>query len=302
MNLTSTDTLLLQFFVLLLMLGMGASLTTANFLYIVRKPTPILIGFACQYGLMPLSALALVTVLGLPPEIAVGLMVLGCTCGGPLSNFSAYLARGDVALSVSLTTLSLMTAFIMVPLCMMIYAGHILDSVGGQALRVPYDTLSASLLAMLVPIGLGMLLRRWNARWAGIVERVGSLAGMAVFAFLVLKILIREIDFLLQLPPTVFVASTILAPTGFVMASLLVMKLRLEPMQRRTMILEAGVQNGPLAVAIILITFPPEIQAFALIPPTIYGASVPIVAIGVALMMRKLAMPSISLGTRDQPS
>ena len=302
MNLTPTDTLLLQAFVLLLMFGMGASLTVANFLYIVRKPTPILIGFACQYGLMPLSALTLVTVLALTPEVAVGLMILGCTCGGPLSNFCAYVARGDVALSISLTTLSVLTGFIMIPLCMMLYAGHILDSVGGQELQIPYGSLSATLLAMLIPIGLGMLLRHWNARWAARVERVGSLAGMAIVAFVVLRILIREIDLLSQIPPSVYLASIILAPTGFVLASLVVRGFRLQPVQRRTMILEAGVQNGPLAVAIVLITFPAEIQTPALISPTLYGVSSPIIAVGVALLMRRLARPEVGLQAADQTS
>ena len=112
MILSGMDTLLMPVFMFLLMLGMGATLTADHFRGVLRQPLPVLIGLASQYGWMPLIAIVLTLVLNLSSAIAVGLIILGCTAGGPLSNFFTYIGRGDLALSISMTVVSTLTGFL----------------------------------------------------------------------------------------------------------------------------------------------------------------------------------------------
>lgn len=99
MTLTGFETILLSAFLLLLMLGMGATLSREDFATVLRAPAPLAIGLASQFGWMPLVAFTLAHALELPPLAAVGLIVMGCSSGGTTSNFFSYLSRADLALS-----------------------------------------------------------------------------------------------------------------------------------------------------------------------------------------------------------
>jgi BASS family bile acid:Na+ symporter len=93
MNLSATETLMMPVFVFLLMLGMGATLSTDSFRRLLKQPVPALIGLASQYGWMPLISLALALALDLSPPVALGLIITGCMAGGPISNFFTYITR-----------------------------------------------------------------------------------------------------------------------------------------------------------------------------------------------------------------
>ena len=107
----------------LLMLCMGLSLTIDDFKKCVANPVPILLGFVCQYCLLPLLAVGISQALQLSPAFATGLILLGCMPGGQASNTATYVARGDVALSVLMTTASTMAAAIMTPTLASVLAG-----------------------------------------------------------------------------------------------------------------------------------------------------------------------------------
>eukprot|EP00887_Chlorella_sp_A99_P007823 scaffold20.g7823.t1 len=107
----------------LLMLSMGISLKTEEFKKAATRPAPILLGFACQYGIMPLVAFAISKLLHLHPAYATGLILLGCCPGGQASNVAAYVARGDLPVSLLMTTASTVAAAIMTPLLTSTLAG-----------------------------------------------------------------------------------------------------------------------------------------------------------------------------------
>jgi BASS family bile acid:Na+ symporter len=104
--LTDTETRLLGVMMALIMLGMGASLTFRDFLIALRKPKGVLVGLLCQYGIMPFLGCALALVLGLPPALAVGLILMGCMPGGTTSNIFTYFSKGALALSIMMTSVS----------------------------------------------------------------------------------------------------------------------------------------------------------------------------------------------------
>ena len=274
MNLSATETLLMPVFVFLLMLGMGATLSTDSFRQLLKHPTPALIGLASQYGWMPLISLILALALDLSPPIALGLIIMGCMAGGPISNFFTYIARGDLSLSVSMTVISTLSGFVMIPLVLSIYAASFIGAAENSNLEIPHGKIIATLLVIIVPVVLGIVLRRRSLVWARRMEHGGSIAGFAMIIVIIIGILFRHSDSLMQIDARVYLAGLLLAPTGFVLGYLSALATGLARAQRRAVSLETGSQNVPLALAIILLSFPPEVQPEIMTVPILYGVTV----------------------------
>ncbi len=147
---------------MVIMFGMGITLTLGDFLRVIRQPGILLLGVVLQYSIMPLAALLVAILLDLPTALLVGMVLVGSSPGGTASNVICYLARGNVALSVSLTLLSTLLAFAFTPALTWLYVGH--------AVPVPFwDMLYSVLKIVVVPVMLGAAintlfgkrLRRW---------------------------------------------------------------------------------------------------------------------------------------------
>ena len=274
MNLSATETLMMPVFVFLLMLGMGATLSADSFRRLLKQPTPALIGLASQYGWMPLIALALALMLDLSPPIALGLIIMGCMAGGPISNFFTYIARGDLSLSVSMTVISTLSGFVMIPLMLSIYAATFIGAAENSNLAIPHGKIIATLLVIIVPVALGIVLRRRSLVWAKRMERGGSIAGFAMIIVIIIGILFRHSDTLMQIDGRVYLAGLLLAPTGFVLGYLSALAAGLARAQRRAVSLETGSQNVPLALGIILLSFPAQVQPEIMTVPILYGVTI----------------------------
>ena len=286
-------------FIFLLMLGMGATLTADHFRGVLRQPLPVLIGLASQYGWMPLIAITLSLVLNLSPAIAVGLIIMGCTAGGPLSNFFTYISRGDLALSISMTVVSTLTGFLMIPLMLLIYTAPFLHSSGDHNLNLPLGKVFVSLFIILIPVAFGVVLRRRSPHWAKRVEVGGTVAGLLLIILVIANTLLREAHVMLQLDPSIFLAGILLGPIGFILGYLGARALGLASPQRRAVSLETGVQNVPLAIAIILISFPGEIQSEILVVPIYYGIAIAPLAALAALLIRNRGYTQAAPGIRN---
>jgi bile acid transporter len=299
MTLSGMDTLLMPVFMFLLMLGMGATLTADPFRLVLRKPVPVLIGLASQYGWMPLIAMILALVLNLPPAMAVGLIIMGCTAGGPISNFFTYIGRGDLALSISMTLVSTVTGFLMIPFMLLIYTAPFLHSSGDHNLNIPLGKIIVTLFVILIPVGLGMLVRKRSHLWARRVEVGGTVAGLLLIILIIANTLLREAGAMLQINPSVYLAAIMLGPIGFTMGYLSARVLGLELPQRHAVSLETGLQNVPLAMAIILISFPGDIQSEILVVPIFYGIVITPLAALTALLMRNRGHARVSPRIRN---
>ena len=271
MTLTAVDILLMPVFMFLLMLGMGATLSEESFRLVLKRPMPLLIGFASQYGWMPVIAISLALAFNLPATASVGLIVMGCAAGGPISNFFTYLARGDLALSISMTLISTLTGFLMIPLMLFIYSAPVLDSAANYQLKIPLGKLVVTLVVILIPVALGIFLRRRSLVLAQFAERGGTVAGLLMIVLVVVNTVSREFDAIINADPNIYLAGILLGPIGFFLGYVGARLVRLDVPQRRAMSLETGVQNVPLALGIILISFPPELQAEMLVAPIFYG-------------------------------
>ena len=289
MTISTIESLLMPVFLFLLMLGLGATLSSNDFVRILRQPKPLLIGLASQYGWMPLIALTLVLALNLPPAISVGLIIVSCTSGGPLSNFFTYVSRADLALSISMTAASTLCGLFMIPLLLFIYTAPFVDTGGDSNLVIPYGKIIATLVVILIPVGIGIFLRSRNPRWAARVEGGGSVAGFTIVILVVASAILREGTAMLQIDPTIYVAALLLAPTGFALGYLAARTLGLAKAQRRAVSLETGIQNVPLALGIILISFPPELQSEILVAPILFGVTIVPLSALVAWLFRRNA-------------
>ena len=261
-------------FVFLLMLGMGATLSTDSFRRLLKQPIPAFIGLASQYGWMPLISLALALALDLPAPMALGLIITGCMAGGPISNFFTYIARGDLSLSVSMTVVSTLSGFVMIPLMLSIYTSAFSGIAGNSSFSIPYGKIIATLLVIIVPVALGIVLRRRSLVWARRMEYGGSIAGFSMIIVITIGILFRHFDTLMQIDARIYLAGLLLAPTGFVLGYFSALATGLVRAQRRAVSLETGSQNVPLALAIILLSFPAEMQPEIITVPILYGVTI----------------------------
>jgi len=288
MTLSGLETLLMIVSMFMLMLGMGATLTVDHFREVVRQPKPVLIGLASQYGWMPLIALLLALWLNLAPATAVGLIIMGCSAGGALSNFYSYLGRGDLALSIAMTVISTLTGFLMIPMLLLVYTTPFLHASDGHSLAIPLGKIFAALLVILIPVWLGLMLRNRSRLWARRAEFSGTVAGLLLVIFIATSNILRESDAMLAMDSSVYLAGVLLGPIGFLLGYISARLLGLESPQRRAVSLETGLQNIPLAMAIILISFPHEIQHDVLVVPIFYGIAIAPLAMLGAWLLRYL--------------
>lgn len=227
----------------LVMLGMGFSLEANDFKAIFKMPSTALLGIGLQYSVMPLSAWGIGKVLNLEPELAVGLIIVGCCPGGMASNVIAFLARGNLALSIVLTTLSTFLAVIATPLLCQALAGK----------YVPVDAwglFSTTLKVVLVPVTVGIFC---NYRFPKLVKKVaasGPIISVWALIFIAGGIVAQGAETVAANFLSVFLATTLLHLLGFLLGYVFCWVLGYDSVISRTMSIEIGMQNGGLGAVL----------------------------------------------------
>jgi BASS family bile acid:Na+ symporter len=284
--LTPLETTLLGVMMMVIMLGMGASMTPRDFLIAFRKPRGILIGLLSQFAIMPALGYTLAVLLNLPPALAVGLILIACMPGGTTSNIFAYFSKGVLALSIMMTTVSTIVAVVMVPLLLTFYSG--LAGVTGDY-TIPAENVAQVLVVLLVPTALGMVLRKLNPNIGATIELIGSLIGVAVIVFLIATWVPRNAQMLIDTGFTVYVASIGIGLSGMLLGYWLARSLRQDRNRARTISLETGIQNGPLAALVITLSFTGVQQQEVLFIPILYSLFIVISSSFVTLWYRRTA-------------
>ncbi|MEM1431234.1 MAG: bile acid:sodium symporter [Pseudomonadota bacterium] len=270
----------LALMIFVIMLGMGASLTPRDFYLALRRPYGLMIGVVSQYGIMPFLGFLLATMLTVPEAIAIGILVMACMPGGTTSNMFTYFSKGNLALSVLMTVTSTVAGVVMIPLVLLLYASA-LD------LDIPRENIIVTLILLLVPVGIGMVLRRISANVGAVTEFFGSALALFFILFLVVSWIPRNWQFLLETTSATYVASIGLGLVGITVGYLFARSLRLHPRNARTVALETGIQNGPLAVAIIAFTFSGAQAQSYMAVPVLYSLFIVIISTLVTLVFRR---------------
>ncbi|MBO9450066.1 bile acid:sodium symporter [Tropicibacter sp. R16_0] len=271
--------------VFVIMLGMGATIEMSHLRKVVTTPKPFVVGILCQFGLMPLIAFGLANAFDFPAAIALSLIMVGATPGGTTSNLYTYYAKGDVALSVSMTVASTVMAIVMMPLAIAFYAGQYISA----ELQVPFSNIVVTLILVMVPVSIGALVLRYSQRWAVRLEKASGVVGIVLIAALIVKFLIENTQLFLSTPKTVIFAAILLGLAGFASGYLCSMLAGLNAKNAKTVSLETGIQNTPLTIAIITLSFASSAQLEEmLLFPTFYAFFIVITSGVVALGYRWL--------------
>jgi BASS family bile acid:Na+ symporter len=271
---------LLGIMVAVIMLGMGASLTPRDFYLALKRPYGLMIGVVSQYGIMPFLGFLLVTFLPLPPAIAVGVLIMACMPGGTTSNIFTYFSKGNLALSVLMTVTSTVTGVILIPIILVLYANVL-------GLEIPREDIVRVLIVLLVPVAIGMGLRKLNANVGAVIEFGGSVLALFFILFIMVTWVPQNWQFLLSTTPATYVAAIALGLVGITVGYLFAKSLRLHPRNARTVALETGIQNGPLAIAIIAFTFAGDEAQSYMAVPALYSLFIVIVSTLVTLFFRR---------------
>ena len=266
--------------IFVIMLGMGASLTPRDFILAFKRPYGLLIGLVSQYGFMPLVGFTLAVILPLPQAVAIGLLVIACMPGGTTSNIFTYFSKGNLALSILMTVTSTIFGVILVPILLVFYAGA-LD------FDIPRENIVITLVLLLVPAALGMGLRKLNANVGAVTEFGGSVLGVVFILFLVVSWIPRNWGFLMETGGATYLAAIGLGLVGITIGYGFAKVLRLHPRNARTVALETGIQNGPLAIAIIAFTWPADQAQAVMVVPVLYSLFIVIISTAVTLFFRR---------------
>ena len=283
--LTDTETKLLGVMMMVIMLGMGASLTFKDFALALRKPAGVGIGLVTTYVLTPLLGYTLAMLLKLPPAYAVGLILMACLPGGTTSNIFNYFSKGVLSLSILMTVVSTLFAVLLVPLTL----GLLTAKIDGEW-QIPPGNVAQVLFVLLVPTVLGMLLRKWNANVGAVIEMLGGALGVVVILFLVISWVPRNHELLAQTPWQVYFGSAGLGLFGFAIGYAFARVVRQDKRRARTIALETGIQNGPLGVLIVLLSFSGTQQQEVLLIPVLYSLLIVLSSSAVTVWFRRISM------------
>lgn len=266
--LSELETTLLGVMMMVIMFGMGASLTLKDFRIAIRKPQGLLVGLLCQYAIMPFVGYTFAVLLGLPPALAIGAILMGCMPGGTTSNIFAYFSRGVLALSIMMTITSTIAAVVLVPVLLQFYSS--LRDLPAE-FTIPAANVAQVLVVLIIPTLLGMGLRKWRPNVGATVELIGGVMGVVVIIFLIATWVPRNHQLLATTPWTVYAVTIGLGLVGMTLGYLLSRGLRQDTRRSRTIALETGIQNGPLAALIVLLSFEGSVQQEVLLIPVLYS-------------------------------
>ena len=231
-----------------IMLGLGLSLTIEDFRRVVSYPRAAFIGLFSQIVLLPAVAFGLAMAFGLPPELAVGLVLLAASPGGATANLFSHLAKGDVALNITLTAINSLLAVVTMPLFVELALRTFME----QDKRLPLQTDKAIqvLVIILVPVAIGMAIRSKKEAFAQRLERPVKGLSAGFLALVILAAVLKEranlVEYFQQVGLAALSFNLISLAVGYLLPQLLAVPRR----QAIAVGMEIGVHNGTLAIAV----------------------------------------------------
>lgn len=224
----------------LIMFGMGTSMSIKDFAGVIKMPKGVFIGVFSHFLIMPLLGFTLAKLSGFPPEIAAGIILIGCSPNGMASNVISYLAKANLALSITITAVSTMLAPIFTPLLMKL--------LGGAFIKIDMLNMMWDITKMvIVPIGVGILFNKYLLKRAKWLERVMPMVSMFGIAFIIVIITAAGRSSLLNIGFMLIFLVLIHNLMGYTLGYWSGRLFKMNERDCRTMAIEVGMQNGGLA-------------------------------------------------------
>ena len=236
-----------------IMFSLGLGLTFKDFARVATRPHDFLVGAASQVVLLPAVAYALVSLWSLPPELALGVMIIAAAPGGVTSNLLTAFGRGDVALSISLTAVISLLSVVTIPLIVVFAHDRFMGADAGDVSIV--ETALGVFLIVTLPALVGLVTRRlaegFATRFQPAARRVSALLFVLVLAGAIYQEHENALDYLDQAGPVTIVLNVVMMALAYLLARLFASG----PRQRVAIAIECGVQNGTLAIAVATLLF-----------------------------------------------
>ena len=231
----------------LIMLGLGLGLKIDDFTRILKTPKDFFVGFFSQLIILPLVAYLLIIILKIPPEIAIGVMIIAAAPGGVTSNILTKFANGDVALSISLTAVISLISIITVPL--IIFTSADLFGITDISQNISMTGIALKMfLVVTVPVILGMIIRKFAENFVNSKIQIFEKLNMILFVIFFIAAFYEErdsfIDFLMQAGFITFILNITMMIVAYFLGKTFASGIK----QQKCIALECGLQNGTLAI------------------------------------------------------
>lgn len=243
-----------------IMLAMGLTLTTRDFANVAKSRKAMAVGVVLQFLIMPAAAWTVATLFGFGPELMIGMLLVGSVAGGTSSNVMCYLAKGDTALSISMTAASTIIGVFLTPVLASFFAG--------QSIDVPVQPMLMTLLqVVLVPVAIGVALNEFASKWIRKIE--GLFPYISMFAILLIIAIVVALNAGKIATVGLIVAFAVILHNaiGLALGYGITALLGFDRKICRTIAFEVGLQNSGLATALALKFFTPT----AALPGTLFS-------------------------------
>lgn len=232
-----------------IMLGMGLSLTIEDFKRLALFPKATFVGLFCQLILLPAVAFLILKLIQLPPELAVGVMLLAFCPGGATSNLLSNLARADVALSITLTAIASMITVFTIPVLVNLSMEHFMGE--GRFVQLPVvNTMAQIIVITIIPVSIGMIVRWIYQQFAQAAEKPVKIVSALFIALVIAGVIYNEREnlagYFVQVGLIMLLINLVILAVAYTVSKLF----RLSHPQRSAVSIESGIQNGTLAIAI----------------------------------------------------
>ncbi|WP_145379765.1 bile acid:sodium symporter family protein [Staphylococcus cohnii] len=234
----------------IVMLGMGLTIDPKDFKIIFQAPRSVIVGVILQYTIMPLSAFLIVKLFHLPPEIAIGVILVGCCPGGTSSNVMSYLANANVALSVAITSVSTLLASFLTPALIYLFA-H-------EWLQVSFISMFWSVVqVILIPIIIGFVLQKVFKKFADTTATALPIVSVVAISLILASVVGSSKAQILATGLLIFAVVILHNLIGYVLGYTFAKILKLDRPDKKAVSIEVGMQNSGLAVSLATVHFNP---------------------------------------------
>lgn len=256
-NFDSNGLWVLNIALAVVMFGVALGISVNDFKILFKQPKAVLVGVLSQFVLLPLLTFCVVYVVKPQPSIALGMMMVAACPGGNISNFMTHLAKGNTALSVSLTAFATFAAIFMTPFNFQFYGNLYLPT--AQILKAvelnPLDLVKLVLLILGLPLMLGMLLRYYREEWAARLSKILKPLSIVIFAAIVIIAFSKNIDVFNTYIHHVLILGISHNILAILLGFLIAKVFKLSFTDQKTLAVETGIQNSGLGLLLIFSFF-----------------------------------------------
>lgn len=250
----------------IIMLGLGLSLSIADFTRVIKFPKAVVIGLVCQMLILPFGAFFIAKAMGLAPELAVGLMLLAASPGGATANLFSHLSNGDVALNITLTAINSVLTLFTLPLIVGFSVEYFIGS--EAAIAMPFKKVIEVFAIVLVPVSLGMTIKRFKPELSLKLEKPVRIASAILLVLVIIAAILKDKDKIGDYFAQVGIAALLFNLVSMLSGYFIPRLFNINNRQAIAIGMEIGIHNGTMAIFLALTVLNNSAMS---IPPAVYS-------------------------------